>query len=146
MDLLYKHTYEYEIKGSTIIDNILNDIKINKTNTVSLIENTDSIDTYIKTLDESTQININTIHNICKKNNIEFNLQKDIFFIIKNEKLICKIIVDENSINLYFEILNSKITFNLEYETMKNNKIHIKIYNNVYDDIKWTIINDRLKY
>ena len=34
----------------------------------------------------------------------------------------------------------------MDYETIKDDKIHIKIYNNVYDSVKWNIINDRLKY
>ena len=146
LDLLYRHTYEYEIKGTTIINTILNDIKINSTNAESLIQDGNTIDAYINTLDESTKLHINTIREICNNNDIQFNLQKDIFFIIRNEKLICKIMTDDNSVELYFEILNNRITFNMEYEMIKDDKIHIKIYNNVYDDIKWKIINDRLKY
>ena len=90
-----------------------------------------------------SSLNLNNIKKIQK--NIELCLYEDILFLVKNDKNICKIIVTQNKLDLYFMIENMEhVNLNMTYESIVNGQIHIELLDNVYDDILYEMIDKRI--
>ena len=142
IDILYKNALEYETKGNMVLDDILNIIKIQKPYDISLVRDVEKVENYLKNIGSLNQNNLRALQN---KENVELCLHEDILFLIKNDKNICKIIVQNNKLDLYFTIDDlENINLNMKYENIVNDQIHIVIPDNVYDDVLWDIIDKRI--
>ena len=144
IDTLYKNALEYECKGNIVMDDILNEIKIHKPYNLSLIQDKEKIEEYLKNIGSLNQNNLRQLQN---KGNVELCLHEDILFIINTNKKknVCKVIVKKNKLDLYFNIENiENVNLNMKYESIVNGQIYIVIPDNVYNDILWDIIDKRI--
>ena len=66
------------------------------------------------------------------------------YYIYKDDKIICKIVIEENELKWIFNIKeNNSLTFLPKYEYIENNKLII-ITNNKYEDIHINILLERI--
>ena len=146
IDLLHKHLIEYEIQGKNIYMKILDVIKNNYDyDDIILCREEEKIQDYIITLGDKGNI-LNTIMNKIKDNNyiLALDNNKDILYIYKDDKIICKIVIEENELKWIFNIKeNNSLTFLPKYEYIENNKLII-ITNNKYEDIHINILLERI--
>ena len=145
LDLLYKNAMEYEMKGSYTIDLILDEIKVMYPYEVSLIHNSELLNTFIEKIDSLNKANVYKIKDSCIRKKIELYLSKDLIYIVKHNKAIGKINVKKNKLLLYFNIQESKkVELNIKYETIIQRQIYIELPDNIYDETLWQIIDKRL--
>ena len=125
-----------------VLDDILNEIKIQKPYDISLVRDVEKVENYLKNIGSLNQNNLRALQN---KENVELCLHEDILFLVKNDNNICKIIVKKNKLDLYFNIENMEnVNLNMKYESIVNGQIHIEIPDNVYDDVLYEIIDKRI--
>ena len=124
LDLLYKNAMEYEMKGSNTIDLILDEIKVMYPYEVSLIHNSELLNTFIEKIDSLNKANVYKIKDLCIQREIELYLSKDLIYIVKYNKAIGKINVKKNKLLLYFNIQEErKVELNIKYETIIQRQI-----------------------
>lgn len=141
MSTLYKHCIEYEVKSNKIYEDLFKSVQIINNNF-----NNDAVLNYekniiLKKISDSNHFNLNILFDLFNTLNVKYgiDLKSSIIYITNENKIICKIIEDNNLV-LYFPIYSKNININLNHETIYNNNIILKI-NNIDDNIKNIIIN-----
>jgi hypothetical protein len=138
IDLLHKHLIEYETKGNIIYDKILNIIKYNYDNNLMLISDINKVNTFIDKNENFKDIFLK----LREKTYIQWSLDKNILYLHNEEKLLCKILVEEELLTFIFNINNDEPLLLIpKYERIENNKIIINIILNYEKDILNIIFN-----
>ena len=146
IDILHKHLIEYETHGKNVYMKILDVIKHNYDNKdILLCREEENIQCYIKTLGEKGNI-LNVIMDKIKDNNyiLALDNNKDILYIYKQDKIICKIIVQDNKLKWIFNIDGKgSLTLIPKYEYIERNNLII-ITDNMYENIHVNILLEKI--
>lgn len=141
MNSLYKHCIDYEIKSNKIYDDLFKSIQIinNNLNNNTILNYDKNI--ILNNMSDANNLNLNILFDLFDNIDINYgiDLKSSIIYLIKNNNIVCKII-EEGKLSLYFPIYTKNININLNYETIYNNNILLKI-DNIDDIIKKIIIN-----
>jgi hypothetical protein len=144
IDMMHRNVIEYDTKANIIYKNLIETIKIYKPVNVSLLEQ--NID--ISELIDTNVLNMNNLmyfENMYKMKDMKICSDNDNLYIIKNDSLVCKLIVNKDNIELSFYTKNLDIiSINKEYERYMNDMINVKILDNTINDNIWKIIEKRL--
>lgn len=145
IDMMHRNVIEYDTRANIIYKNLIETIKMYKPVNVSLLEQ--NID--ISKLIDTSVLNMNNL--ICfkkmyKSKDMKICSDNDNLYIIKNDSLVCKLIVNIDSIELSFYTRNLDIiSINKEYERYMNDMINVKVLDNMINDNIWKIIEKRLE-
>ncbi len=144
IDSMHRNVIEYDTKANIIYKNLIETIKMYKPVDVSLLEQNINISELIDT----SVLNMNNLmyfENMYKMKDMKICSDNDNLYIIKNDSLVCKLIVNVDSIELSFYTKNLDIiSINKEYERYDNDMINVKILDNTINDNIWKIIEKRL--
>lgn len=144
IDMMHRNVIEYDTKANIIYKNLIETIKMYKPVNVSLLEQ--NID--ISELIDTSVLNMNNLmyfENMYKMKDMKICSDNDNLYIIKNDSLVCKLIVNIDNIELSFYTKNLDIiSINKEYERYMNDMINVKILDNTINDNIWKIIEKRL--
>ena len=144
IDTMYRNVIEYDTRANIIYKNLIKTIKMYKPVNVSLLEQ--NID--ISVLIDTSVLNMNNLmyfKNMYKSKDMKICSDDDNLYIIKNDSLVCKLIVNVDNIELSFYTKNLDIiSINKEYERYMNDMINVKILDNMINDNIWKIIEKRL--
>lgn len=144
IDTMYRNVIEYDTKANIIYKNLIETIKMYKPIDVSLLEQ--NID--ISKLIDTSVLNMNNLmyfEKMYKCKDMKICSDNDNLYIIKNDSLVCKLIVNIDSIELNFYTKNLDIiSINKEYERYINDMINVKVMDNMINDNIWKIIDKRL--
>lgn len=144
IDMMYRNVIEYDTKANIIYKNLIETIKIYKPVNVSLLEQ--NID--ISKLIDTSVLNMNNLiyfEKMYKSKDMKICSDDDNLYIIKNDSLVCKLIVNIDNIELSFYTKNLDIiSINKEYERYMNDMINMKVLDNMINDNIWKIIEKRL--
>lgn len=144
IDTMHRNVIEYDAKANIIYKNLIETIKMYKPVNVSLLEQ----DIDISVLIDTSVLNMNNLmcfEKMYKSKDMKICSDDDNLYIIKNDSLVCKLIVNINSIELSFYTKNLDIiSINKEYERYMNDMINVKILDNMINDNIWKIIEKRL--
>lgn len=145
IDSMHRNVIEYDTKANIIYKNLIETIKMYKPVNVSLLEQ--NID--ISELIDTSVLNMNNLmyfENMYKMKDMKICSDNDNLYIIKNDSLVCKLIVNIDSIELSFYTKNLDIiSINKEYERYMNDMINVKVLDNTINDNIWKIIEKRLE-
>ncbi len=144
IDSMHRNVIEYDTKANIVYKNLIETIKMYKPVDVSLLEQNINISELIDT----NVLNMNNLmyfENMYKMKDMKICSDNDNLYIIKNDSLVCKLIVNVDSIELSFYTKNLDIiSINKEYERYDNDMINVKILDNTINDNIWKIIEKRL--
>ena len=145
IDSMHRNVIEYDTKANIIYKNLIETIKMYKPVDVSLLEQNINISELIDT----SVLNMNNLmyfENMYKMKDMKICSDNDNLYIIKNDSLVCKLIVNVDSIELSFYTKNLDIiSINKEYERYDNDMINVKVMDNTINDNIWKIIDKRLE-
>ena len=145
IDTMHRNVIEYDTRANIIYKNLIETIKMYKPVNVSLLEQ--NID--IGKLIDTSVLNMNNLmyfENMYKMKDMKICSDDDNLYIIKNDSLVCKLIVNIDNIELSFYTKNLDIiSINKEYERYDNDMINVKVMNNTINDNIWKIIEKRLE-
>jgi len=145
IDGMHRNVIEYDTKANIIYKNLIETIKMYKPVNVSLLEQ--NID--ISKLIDTSVLNMNNLmyfENMYKMKDMKICSDDDNLYIIKNDSLVCKLIVNIDNIELSFYTKNLDIiSINKEYERYDNDMINVKVLDNTINDNIWKIIEKRLE-
>ena len=145
IDTMYRNVIEYDTRANIIYKNLIETIKMYKPVNVSLSEQ--NID--ISKLIDTSVLNMNNLiyfEKMYKSKDMKICSDDDNLYIIKNDSLVCKLIVNIDSIELSFYTKNLDIiSINKEYERYMNDMINVKVMDNTINDNIWKIIEKRLE-
>lgn len=145
IDTMHRNVIEYDTKANIIYKNLIETIKMYKPVNVSLSEQ--NID--ISKLIDTSVLNMNNLiyfEKMYKSKDMKICSDNDNLYIIKNDSLVCKLIVNIDSIKLSFYTKNLDIiSINKEYERYDNDMINVKVMDNTINDNIWKIIDKRLE-
>jgi hypothetical protein len=144
IDTMHRNVIEYDTRANIIYKNLIETIKMYKPVNVSLLEQ--NID--ISKLIDTSVLNMNNLmyfENMYKMKDMKICSDDDNLYIIKNDSLVCKLIVNIDNIELSFYTKNLDIiSINKEYERYMNDMINVKVMDNIINDNIWKIIDKRL--
>lgn len=144
IDTMYRNVIEYDTKANIIYKNLIETIKMYKPVNVSLLEQ----DIDISELIDTSVLNMNNLmyfEKMYKSKDMKICSDDDNLYIIKNDSLVCKLIVNIDNIELSFYTKNLDIiSINKEYERYNNDMINVKVMDNTINDNIWKIIDKRL--
>lgn len=144
IDSMYRNVIEYDTKANIIYKNLIETIKMYKPVNVSLLEQ----DIDISKIIDTSVLNMNNLmyfEKMYKSKDMKICSDYDNLYIIKNDSLVCKLIVNIDNIELSFYTKNLDIiSINKEYERYMNDMINIKVLDNTINDNIWKIIEKRL--
>ncbi len=142
---MHRNVIEYDTRANIIYKNLIETIKMYKPVNVSLLEQ--NID--ISLLIDTSVLNMNNLmyfEKMYKIKDMKICSDDDNLYVIKNNSLVCKLIVNIDNIELSFYTKNLDIiSINKEYERYDNNMINVKILDNTINDNIWKIIEKRLE-
>ena len=145
IDTMHRNVIEYDTRANIIYKNLIETIKMYKPVNVSLLEQ--NID--ISKLIDTSVLNMNNLmyfEKMYKMKDMKICSDDDNLYIIKNDSLVCKLIVNIDSIELSFYTKNLDIiSINKEYERYNNDMINVKVLDNTINDNIWKIIEKRLE-
>lgn len=145
IDTMHRNVIEYDTKANIIYKNLIETIKMYKPVNVSLLEQ--NID--ISELIDTSVLNMNNLmyfEKMYKMKDMKICSDDDNLYIIKNDSLVCKLIVNIDNIELSFYTKNLDIiSINKEYERYDNDMINVKVLDNTINDNIWKIIEKRLE-
>tara|TARA_B100001115_G_C15815742_1_gene404957 strand:+ start:171 stop:1415 length:1245 start_codon:yes stop_codon:yes gene_type:complete len=145
IDGMHRNVIEYDTKANIIYKNLIETIKMYKPVNVSLLEQ--NID--ISLLIDTSVLNMNNLmyfEKIYKMKDMKICSDDDNLYVIKNDSLVCKLIVNIDNIELSFYTKNLDIiSINKEYERYDNDMINVKVLDNMINDNIWKIIEKRLE-
>lgn len=145
IDTMHKNVIEYDTRANIVYKNLIETIKMYKPINVSLLEQ--NID--ISVLIDTSVLNMNNLiyfEKMYKSKDMKICSDDDNLYIIKNDSLVCKLIVNIDNIELSFYTKNLDIiSINKEYERYNNDMINVKVIDNTIDDNIWKIIEKRLE-
>ena len=145
IDTMHRNVIEYDTRANIIYKNLIETIKMYKPVNVSLLEQ--NID--ISELIDITVLNMNNLmyfEKMYKMKDMKICSDNDNLYIIKNDSLVCKLIVNIDNIELSFYTKNLDIiSINKEYERYDNDMINVKVMDNTINDNIWKIIDKRLE-
>ena len=127
IDSMHRNVIEYDTRANIIYKNLIETIKMYKPVNVSLLEQ--NID--ISKLIDTSVLNMNNLiyfEKMYKSKDMKICGDDDNLYIIKNDSLVCKLIVNIDSIELSF--LYKKFRYysiNKEYERYNNDMINVKV-------------------
>ena len=145
IDSMHRNVIEYDTKANIIYKNLIETIKMYKPVNVSLLEQ--NID--ISLLIDTSVLNMNNLmyfEKMYKMKDMKICSDDDNLYVIKNDSLVCKLIVNIDNIELSFYTKNLDIiSINKEYERYDNDMINVKVLDNMINDNIWKIIDKRLE-
>jgi len=145
IDSMHRNVIEYDTKANIIYKNLIETIKMYKPVNVSLLEQ--NID--ISLLIDTSVLNMNNLmyfEKMYKMKDMKICSDDDNLYVIKNDSLVCKLIVNIDNIELSFYTKNLDIiSINKEYERYDNDMINVKVLDNTINDNIWKIIEKRLE-
>ncbi len=145
IDSMHRNVIEYDTKANIIYKNLIETIKMYKPVDVSLLEQNINISELIDT----SVLNMNNLmyfEKMYKMKDMKICSDNDNLYIIKNDSLVCKLIVNVDSIELSFYTKNLDIiSIDKEYERYMNDMINVKVMDNTINDNIWKIIEKRLE-
>ena len=145
IDGMHRNVIEYDTKANIIYKNLIETIKMYKPIDVSLLEQ--NID--ISLLIDTSVLNMNNLmyfEKMYKMKDMKICSDDDNLYVIKNDSLVCKLIVNIDNIELSFYTKNLDIiSINKEYERYDNDMINVKVLDNTINDNIWKIIEKRLE-
>ena len=145
IDTMHRNVIEYDTKANIIYKSLIETIKMYKPIDVSLLEQ--NID--ISLLIDTSVLNMNNLmyfEKIYKMKDMKICSDDDNLYVIKNDSLVCKLIVNIDNIELSFYTKNLDIiSINKEYERYDNDMINVKVLDNMINDNIWKIIEKRLE-
>jgi hypothetical protein len=144
IDSMHRNVIEYDTKANIVYKNLIKTIKMYKPVNVSLLEQ--NID--ISELIDTSVLNMNNLiyfEKMYQCKDMKICSDNDNLYIIKNDSLVCKLIVNIDNIELSFYTKNLDIiSINKEYERYNNDMINVKVLDNTINDNIWKIIEKRL--
>ncbi len=145
IDSMHRNVIEYDTRANIIYKNLIETIKMYKPVNVSLLEQ--NID--ISKLIDTSILNMNNLmyfEKMYKMKDMKICSDDDNLYIIKNDSLVCKLIVNIDNIELSFYTRNLDIiSIDKEYERYMNDMINVKVMDNMINDNIWKIIEKRLE-
>lgn len=145
IDTMHKNVIEYDTRANIVYKNLIETIKMYKPINVSLLEQ--NID--ISVLIDTSVLNMNNLmyfEKMYKSKDMKICSDDDNLYIIKNDSLVCKLIVNVDNIEFSFYTKNLDIiSINKEYERYMNDMINVKVMDNTINDNIWKIIDKRLE-
>ena len=144
IDILYKHTLQYETLANNTLIDILDIVKKSMPFDISLIESDKSKNDFMNNISPLNCNNLSYFEKMCKDKDFKICLSEDVLYTIKDDIVYCKIYVKDESIELYFNIIDINIDLNMKYESIVDNYIVIRIFKDVFHDNLWQIVESRL--
>ena len=145
IDTMHRNVIEYDTRANIIYKNLIETIKMYKPINVSLLEQ----DIDISKLIDTSVLNMNNLiyfEKMYKSKDMKICSDDDNLYIIKNDSLVCKLILNIDNIELSFYTKNLDIiSINKEYERYDNDMINVKVLDNTINDNIWKIIEKRLE-
>jgi len=145
VDIMYRNVIEYNTKANITYDILLEKIRKHKPVNISLLS--ENID--FKNIVDTNVLNMNNLiyfEKMYKMKDMKICSDNDNLYIIKNDSLVCKLIVNVDNIEFSFYTKNLDIiSINKEYERYNNDMINVKVIDNTIDDNIWKIIEKRLE-